>query len=67
MKLQIGMRVKIKNKPEDFKLDSGMIKTITSYLPDYDTNRAFGLDGDLGIWLIEDFEELVDYPDQPME
>ena len=67
MKLQVGMRVKIKNNPMDFKDDAGKVKTITKELPNFDSQRAFGLDGDEGIWCIEDFEKCVDYPDLKME
>ncbi|OWP76858.1 hypothetical protein BWK62_08705 [Flavobacterium oreochromis] len=64
--LQIGMRVKIKNIPEDYLFESGKEKTITSLLPNFGEARAFGLDGDDGIWCIEDFEYCIDYPDFEM-
>ena len=67
MKLQLGMRVRIKDSVKDYKSDSGKIKTITSDLPDFRGMRSFGLDSDLGIWQIEDFVECVDYPQQTME
>ena len=67
MILQVGMRVEIKNKPKDYHFDSGKIKTITSHLPDFGKLKAFGLDGDDGIWCIEDFVKCVDYPKLPME
>lgn len=64
--LQIGMKVKIKDNPKDFLFDSGKEKTITKNLPNYNGNRAFGLDGDDGIWLIEDFEYCINYPNLTM-
>lgn len=67
MILQVGMRVEIKNKPTDYKFNSGKIKTITSLLPDFGKLRAFCLDGEDGIWCIEDFVKCVDYPELPME
>lgn len=67
MKLQIGMRVKIKQNEKDFQFNAGKTKTITKLLPDFGTQRAFALDGEGGIWCIEDFSECVDYPDLPME
>lgn len=67
MKLQIGMHVKIKDNVEDFKEDSGKEKKITRIIPEFQNKRAFCLDGDNGIWLIEDFVKCVEYPDQVME
>lgn len=67
MKLQIGMRVKIKNRTADYKTNAGKVKTITNHLPDFNDKRAFELDGEEGIWLVEDFDENVDYPNLPME
>ena len=64
--LQIGMRVKIINNKADFPLYAGKIKTITADLAPYHGERAFCLDGDGGIWLIEDFEYCVDYPNFKM-
>lgn len=66
VKLQLGMKVRIKNNPKDYLFDSGKVKTITSHLPDFGKSRAFGLDDDDGIWCIEDFEENVSYPNLPM-
>ena len=60
--LQVGMKVKIKNNPKDFLFNAGKEKTITKDLPDFGKSRAFGLDGDDGIWCIEDFEYCVNYP-----
>ncbi len=68
VKLQIGMRVKIKDDVEAFGVrDANTIKKITSDLPNYAGERAFGLDGDEGIWQIEDFVENIDYPNEKME
>jgi hypothetical protein len=67
MILQLGMRVLIKDLKASFKKDAGTVKKITKELPDFNGERAFGLDGDTGIWLIEDFEKNVDYPELSME
>lgn len=67
MKLQVGMRVLIKNNKKDYQFDAGKVKKITKELPDFGRNRAFALDGDEGIWCIEDFEKCMDYPNLPME
>ena len=64
--LQIGMQVKIINDPENFKGSAGKIKTITGNLPNFSDKRAFSLDNESGIWLIEDFEMCVDHPDNLM-
>lgn len=64
--LQIGMKVKIKNNTKDYLFNAGKEKTITKDLPDFGKSRAFGLDGDEGIWCIEDFEYCVNYPHLPM-
>ena len=61
--LQVGMKVKIKNDTDNYKFNAGKIKTITKQLPDFRKLKAFTLDGDEGIWCIEDFEYCVDYPD----
>ncbi len=60
--LQVGMKVKIKNNTKDHLFNAGKEKTITKDLPNFGKNRAFGLDGDDGIWCIEDFEYCVNYP-----
>ena len=67
MKLQIGMKVKIKDDVENYLDNAGKIKTITKNLPDFGNHRAFALDDDDGIWCIEDFEHCVDYPKLTME
>ena len=67
MKLQIGMKVLIKSDVKNYLFDSGKEKTITSHLPDFGKSRAFGLDGDDGIWCVEDFEKCTNYPKLPME
>ncbi len=67
MKLQIGMQVRIKNNVKDYLIYAGKVKTITSNLPDFGKSRAFGLDGDDGIWCIVDFQENVSYPHLKME
>lgn len=60
--LQVGMKVKIKNNTKDYLFNAGKEKTITNDLPNFGKSRAFGLDGDDGIWCIEDFEYCVNYP-----
>lgn len=60
--LQVGMKVKIKSNTKDYLLNAGKEKTITKDLPNFGKIRAFGLDGDDGIWCIEDFEYCVNYP-----
>ena len=60
--LQVGMKVKIKTDDFHYIFDSGKIKTITKDLPNFGKSRAFCLDGDDGIWCIEDFEYCVNYP-----
>ena len=68
MILQVGMRVKIIDDVKNFNEDAGTIKTITADLPKFNNKRAFQLDKERGsTWLIEDFEECVDYPNLPME
>jgi hypothetical protein len=58
MKLQTGMKVIIKNDTKNFMFDAGKIKTITKILPDFGSKKAFALDGDDGIWCIEDFSDI---------
>jgi hypothetical protein len=60
--LEVGMKVKIRNDPENFAFDAGKIKTITKQLPNFGKLKAFALDNDEGIWCIEDFDFCVDYP-----
>lgn len=67
MRLQTGMKVRIKDNKKDFQFNAGKIKTITKHLKNFGSKRAFGLDGDEGIWLIEDFSEFISYPDLSME
>jgi len=64
--LQVGMKVKIKNNPKEYHFDAGKEKTITKDLPNFGNQRAFCLDGDTGIWCIEDFEYCVNYPELGM-
>ena len=68
MKLQIGMRVKVKNDSENFGENAGMIKIITKELPYFNNKRAFQLDDESwGLWLVEDFERCEDYPNLIMK
>ena len=68
MKLQIGMKVRIKNDVAEYGHSAGEIKTITKNLPDFSGRRAFELDNDdSGIWLIMDFSENISYPKLSME
>lgn len=61
------MRVLIKNDKKNHLFDAGKVKKITKEMTNFGKLRAFALDGDEGIWCIEDFEKCVDYPDLPME
>jgi len=69
MKLEIGMRVLIKNDKANHKEKAGTIQKISSHLPDFRGERAFELEGDegIGIWLKKKKEKCVHYPDLPME
>lgn len=67
MKLQIGMRVLIKDDEANFKEDANTVKIITGHLPPFRGQEAFELDYSNGIWCIEDFVHCVDYPDLPLE
>ena len=67
MILQEGMQVLIKSDTKNFMFNAGKTKTITSILKNFGSKRAFGLDGDDGIWLIEDFVKNVSYPNSKME
>ncbi len=69
MKLQIGMRVLIKNDTANYAYNAGKVRGITKELPDFQDKRAFELDNveNTEIWQIEDFEKCVDYPNEPME
>ena len=67
MKLQTGMQVKIKNDSDNYLFDAGKTKTITKVLPNFGSKRAFALDGDKGIWCIEEFAEFISYPNLSME
>ena len=60
--LQVGMKVKIKSNTKDYLFNAEKEKIITKDLPNFGKSRAFGLDGDDGIWCIEDFEYCVNYP-----
>ena len=61
MILQAGMKVKIKNIPEDYKNLAGKTKTITKILSPLGKFRAFGLEDTNGIWIIKDFDKLDTY------
>ena len=65
--LQVGMHVVIKNDTKNYKFNAGKTKEITEQLPDFGKLKAFALDGDYGIWCIEDFEKCVEYPDFEMQ
>ena len=67
MKLQVGMQVRIKNNPKDYLFEANNVKTITKHQSNFGKHRAFGLDGDDNIWLIEDFAENINYPQLSME
>jgi hypothetical protein len=70
MKLQVGMNVVIIDDVENFVLDAGKTKLITKIDEPYGIvkEREFELDNDTnGIWLLEDFEYCVEYPDALMQ
>jgi hypothetical protein len=62
--LQIGMHVKIIEDKIGFPMDSGKILKITNNSRPYNGKRSFELNNREGdIFLIEDFEYCVEYPD----
>lgn len=62
--LQIGMHVKIIDDKIGFPMDSGKILKITNNSRPYNSKRSFELNNREGdIFLIEDFEYCVEYPD----
>ena len=62
--LQIGMHVKIIDDKIGFPMDSGKILKITNNSRPYNGKRSFELNNREGdIFLIEDFEYCVEYPD----
>jgi len=69
IQLQVGMNVKIKEDKIGFPKDSGTIKTVTN-IPDrlyLGLHKQFELDNRIGdIFLIEDFEYCVNYPNHKM-
>jgi hypothetical protein len=68
MKLQIGMHVKIIDDKVGFPIDYGKILKITNHLKEYKGKRAFELDNRKGdIFLAEDFEYCIEYPDLKIE
>ncbi len=61
--LQIGMHVKIIEDKIGFPMDSGKILKITNDSRPYNGKRSFELNNREGdIFLIEDFEYCVEYP-----
>lgn len=65
--LQIGMRVRIKDK-KGYGDDSGKIKKITNHLPNFNKKKAYQLDNASDeTWLAIDFSECVDYPNRSFE
>lgn len=64
MRLQIGMHVKIIDDKVGFPKDAGKILKITKHQKDYDNKRAYELDNrHSDIFIEEDFEYCVEYPD----
>jgi hypothetical protein len=62
--LQIGMHVKIIDDKIGFPMDSGKVLKITNNSRPYNGKRSFELNNREGdIFLIEDFEYCVEYPD----
>jgi hypothetical protein len=66
IELKVGMEVLIKNNKDDFFNAAGKIKKIKKELSNYDKKRAFELEGEHGIWLIEDFEYCISNPNFEM-
>lgn len=67
MKLQVGMHVKMKTN-EGYGKQSGEIKKITDYRPEYFFKNAYELDNETdAIYLAEDFEYCIEYPNQAIE
>jgi len=60
--LQLGMHVKIINNSKYHIADAGKIKKVTSHLAIYEGKKTYGLDGDDGLWIADDFEFCVEYP-----
>jgi len=62
--LQIGMHVKIIDDKIGFPMDSGKILKITNNSIPYNGKRSFELNNREGdVFLIEDFEYCIEYPD----
>jgi hypothetical protein len=66
IKLEVGMEVLIKNNPDNFYKAAGTVRKITKELSNYDKKRAFELEDEYGIWLIEDFEYCISKPNFEM-
>ena len=64
--LTVGMDVKIKKHTKDYSFNAGKVKKITEILPDFVSKRAFALDGESGIWCIEDFEYCIGHENETM-
>lgn len=65
--LQIGMHVKIIDDKIGFPMDNGKTLKITNNSKPYNGKRSFELDNREGdIFLIEDFEYCIEYPDLQM-
>lgn len=62
--LQVGMHVKIIDDKIGFPMDSGKTLKITNNSRPYNDKRSFELNNREGdIFLIEDFEYCIEYPD----
>ena len=65
--LQAGMHVKIINDEKGFPMDSGKTLEITKNCVMYNGERSYELDNRKGdIFLLEDFEYCIEYPELPM-
>ncbi len=62
MKLQIGTKVKIINDESGFPFSFNKIKEITKILANFQDKNAYELDNEVGIWLEEDFQEIISEP-----
>lgn len=68
MRLQLGMHVKIVDDEKRYGQDASKTKLITMHLRDFEYRdkkyRAYELDDEKdAIWVEEDFEYCIEYPD----
>lgn len=58
-RLKVGDKVVVKPYVKEYGVDAGKTKVITKILPNFGKLRVFALDGDDGIWCMEDFERVI--------